>query len=105
MRFVWLAAWFALTSLASHGQIIGDVRDAVAQQDFAHGERYLQSYRASHGVTPEMLEALSWMARGALNSKQYDQAERYAAEARKLALHELAKRKLDDERHLPIALG
>lgn len=105
MRFVLLPAWLALAGLAAPGQIIGDVRQAIEQQDFAHGDRYLQAYRATHGVTAEMLEALSWLARGALNSKQYDLAERYAAETRKLALQELAKRKLDDERHLPIAFG
>jgi len=105
MRWVWLPAWLALAGVAASGQIIGDVREAIAQKDFARGERYLAAYRVKNGVTPAMLEALSWLGRGALDSKQYEQAERYAAETRKLALQELAKRKLDDERHLPIALG
>lgn len=103
----WLAptALVALSNLALWGQVIGDVREAIAQNDFARAERYIRSYRAHNGVTPEMLEALSWLSRGALESKQYDQAERYAAETRKLALAELAKRPLDQEYHLPIALG
>jgi thiol-disulfide isomerase/thioredoxin len=102
--FLWTAL-FALASFSAAGQVIGDVREAIADRDFTHAERYIQNYRAKSGVTPEMVEALSWLARGALDSRQYDRAERYAAETRKLALQELAKRKLDDERHLPIALG
>jgi len=94
----------ALSQLAS-GQIIGDVRDAVDQRDFKHADALIAGYRASHGVTPEMLEAISWMGRGALAAKRYDEADRYAAETRQLSLAELKHRKLDDERRLPIALG
>jgi len=95
----------ALASFSAAGQVIGDVREAIDAGDFAHAERYVQNYRAKNGVTPEFLEALSWLARGALDANQYDQAERYAAETRKLALENLAGRKMDDERHLSMALG
>ena len=105
MRWFCLTVLLGVASFTASGQIIGDVRDAIAQKDFARGERYIQTYRAKNGVTPEMLEALSWLGRGALELKQYEQAERYAGETSKLALQELAKRKLDDEQHLPIALG
>ncbi len=105
MRLYSLTALLALASFSVAAQVIGDVREAIADRDFAHAEKYVQNYRAKNGVTPEMLEALSWLARGELDAKQYDQAERYADETRKLALQELARRKMDDERHLPIALG
>lgn len=105
MRGFWLTALAALASYSAAAQVIGDVREAIEEGDLAHAERYVQNYRAKNGVTPEFLEALSWLARGALDAKQYDQAERYAAETRKLALQKLAGRKMDDERHLPIALG
>jgi len=105
MRSFGLTALLALASFSAGGQVIGDVREAIADRDFAHAERYIQNYRAKNGVTPELLEALSWLGRGALDANQYDQAERYAAETRKLALPELARRKMDDERHLPMALG
>jgi thiol-disulfide isomerase/thioredoxin len=105
MRSPWLLFLLAVSKIIASAQIIGDVRDAIAQQDFPHGERYIETYRAKNGVTPEMLEALSWLARGALTAKQYAAAEKYAVETRKLALGQLAKRKLDEERHLPIALG
>src|SRR6266481_419600 len=105
MRSFRLTALLAVASFSAAAQVIGDVREAIADRDFAHAEKYVQNYRAKSGVTPEMLEALSWLARGELDAKQYDQAERYADETRKLALQELARRKMDDERHLPIALG
>jgi thiol-disulfide isomerase/thioredoxin len=105
MRSFGLTALLAVASFSVAAQVIGDVREAIADRDFVHAEKYVQNYRAKSGVTPEMLEALSWLARGELDAKQYDQAERYADETRKLALQELARRKMDDERHLPIALG
>ena len=105
MRSFGLTALLAVASFSAAAQVIGDVREAIADRDFAHAEKYVQNYRAKSGVTPEMLEALSWLARGELDANQYDQAERYADETRKLALQGLAKRKMDDERHLPIALG
>jgi len=105
MRSILLTALLAVASVSAAGQVIGDVREAIADRDFAHAEKYIQNYRAKNGVTPEMLEALSWLGRGELDANQYDQAERHAAETRKLALQELARRRMDDERHLPIALG
>jgi thiol-disulfide isomerase/thioredoxin len=105
MRSFVLTALLAVASFSVAAQVIGDVREAIADRDLAHAEKYVQNYRTKSGVTPEMLEALSWLARGELDAKQYDQAERYADETRKLAIQELARRKMDDERHLPIALG
>src|SRR5579864_4177958 len=105
MRPFELTALVALASFSAAGQVIGDVREGIADGNFAHAEKYIQSDRAKNGVTPELLEALSWLGRGELDAKQYDQAEQYAAETRKLALQELRARKMDDERHLPIALG
>lgn len=85
--------------------VIADVRAAIAQQDFARGETILQAYRSAHGVTPEMLEALSWLGRGALAARQWDKAEAYAKQTYDLALSALKGRSVDQEPHLPIALG
>jgi thiol-disulfide isomerase/thioredoxin len=94
-----------LVAAALWANVIGDVRDAIDQKNFALGDSIIQKYRAGRGVTPELLEALSWMGRGALAAKQLDKAESYAKETQRLALDELKKRPLDSERHLPIALG
>lgn len=87
--------------------IVSDVRAQAAQGSLAAAETVLNTYKNQNGVTPEYLEALSWMARGAAASKQWDQAATYATETRTLTEQQLTKtkRKLDDEPHLPIALG
>jgi thiol-disulfide isomerase/thioredoxin len=94
-----------LVGTASAQSVIRDVRRAIAREDFSAGERLVAEYRTAHGVTPEMLEALSWLGRGALAAKSLDGADRYAEETRKLALEMLKGRELDAEKHLPIALG
>ncbi|MEK7406505.1 MAG: thioredoxin fold domain-containing protein [Acidobacteriota bacterium] len=100
-----LLLWALLIPCAVEAGVIQDVRAAIAKGDFAGGDRLIAAYRAQQGVTAEMLEALSWLGRGALAAKQLDRAEAYASETRKLALEQLKSRKLDAERRLPIALG
>ncbi len=87
--------------------LVVEVRAQLAQNSFSAAESELRSYKAQHGVTPEYLEALSWMARGAAATKQWDQAAAYASETRKLSeqLLTTTKRTLDAEPHLPIAVG
>ncbi len=94
-----------LTAMSAPAELIKDVRDAIAKNDFRRGSEFIQTYRAANGVTPEMLEALSWMARGSLAAKNLDQAERYSRETYDLSLGQLKKRPLDQERYLPIAVG
>lgn len=82
-----------------------DVRGAVAQNNFPAAETELKSFRGLNGVTPDYLEAYSWMARGALNARDYDQAAAYAKQTEDLVREQLKQRPLDAEPHLPIALG
>jgi|SRR5579871_650820 len=105
MRWFWLAALTGVWAQSAFAQVIGDVRDAVDARDFSRAGRYIQAARARSGVTPDWLEALSWLARGELEAGQLSAADRDAEETRKLALEALARRKMDAERHLPIALG
>ena len=90
---------------AAAQNVIAEVRAAIAKNDFAGGERVLATYRTSKGTTPEALEALSWLGRGALAAKQLDKAENYALETYDLCVEALKTRKTDDEPRLPIALG
>jgi len=94
-------------TLSAQADLIGDVRADLAQNSFSAAESELRIYEGQHGVTPEYLEALSWMARGAVATKRWEQAAAYAGETRSLCERQLAttKRKLDAEPHLPIALG
>ncbi len=93
-----------LAGAASAG-IVADVREAVARDDFPAASQRIDTYRKQNGVTPEWLEALSWLGRGALQAKQLDRADAYAAETQRLALDQLKTRPLDAEPHLPLALG
>jgi thiol-disulfide isomerase/thioredoxin len=92
----------AITAMAG---VVTDVETAMSHGNFPLAEAILQSYRAQHGVTPEFLEALSWLARGDLMTRQFDQADTRAKETEQLAVEALAKRNLDAEPHLPTALG
>jgi thiol-disulfide isomerase/thioredoxin len=85
--------------------IVEDVRTALAQNNFSAAEADLKAYRSQNNVSPEYIEAYSWMARAALSAHNYDQAAAYAKETRALALEQLKQRPLDSEPHLPTALG
>ncbi|MGA9642252.1 MAG: TlpA family protein disulfide reductase [Terriglobales bacterium] len=99
------ALLLACLPAAAHADLVNDVRMQLMQNSFSPAEAELQSYKAQHGVTPEYLEALSWMARGEASIHQWPQAEAYANQTKTLCEQQLAKRKLDAEDHLPTALG
>jgi thiol-disulfide isomerase/thioredoxin len=104
MRFRILVVSLLLTASAWAG-IVDNVRIALARNNFSAAESALDSYRGQLGVTPEYLEAYSWLGRAALDQGQYDQAAAYAKQTKALALEQLKQRPLDAEPHLPIALG
>jgi thiol-disulfide isomerase/thioredoxin len=99
-----LLASVLLTAAAWAG-IIEDVRTDLSQNNFSAAESALRSYRSQQGVTAEYLEAYSWLARAALEQRQYDQATAYAKQTQSRAVELLKTRALDAEPHLPIALG
>jgi thiol-disulfide isomerase/thioredoxin len=108
MRFRPLTLSFALASAligVASAEIIDDVRAALAQRNFSAAESDLNTYRAQRGVTAEYVEAYSWMARAALDARQYDEAAAYAKQTKVLAVEQLKRRALDAEPHLPLALG
>lgn len=111
MTVLGLVAVLAGGVLAAAGQsatdksVVADARAAVAARDFARGDSLLNEYRSVRGVTPELIEALSWLARGAFAAKELDKASQYAAETRTLAVAALESRRLDEDAHLQTALG
>jgi thiol-disulfide isomerase/thioredoxin len=94
----------ALAATAS-ADVVSAVRGAMAQNNFSAAESVLSAYRTQNGVTPEYVEAYSWLARGALNQHQYDQATEYAKQTKALVQDEVKQYPLDSEPHLPMALG
>lgn len=94
------------SALALGGSIIvAAVKQAAMAGDFKTANSVLQMYRKQRGVTPEYLEAYSWIGRGNLQAKKYQAALDNAAEVRELSLKQTATRKLDSDPNLPIALG
>jgi len=94
-----------LVAGAAWGGIVSDVRVALNRHDFKAAEQQVAAFRKQNGSTPEALEALSWLGRGALDQGRREDAERYAGETRKLVLEQLKTRSLDADRHLAAALG
>jgi thiol-disulfide isomerase/thioredoxin len=98
-------ALFSVSALAVPLGIIENVRGAIARNDFAGADKAVRADRAAHGVTPEMIQAVSWMARGELAAKNLDAAGKYADETYQLSREQLKKRPLDQDPFLPLALG
>jgi len=85
--------------------IVDAVGAALSVGSEAGAIQQLRSYRSARGVTPEYLEAESWLARAELLSHRYAPAAQFAQETYDLAAGLLKNRPLDREPHLPIALG
>lgn len=85
--------------------IVEDVRAAIAAKDFAAGQARIDEYRSAHGVTSEMIAALSWLARGMYAAGLLDQAVQYSVDTYNLAVAELRTRRLEDDGNLETALG
>jgi cytochrome c biogenesis protein CcmG/thiol:disulfide interchange protein DsbE len=109
MRATTIVLAFLLLSTGTFAQqarnIVQDVRGLIAKDDFAAAEKTLVAYFGEVGTTPEGLEALSWLGRGALAKKNYDEANRFATQTYGLALEALKTRAMDAEPRLPIAIG
>ena len=100
-----LPALLALLSASAFANLVKDVRVALTHDDLSRASELVRDYRASNGVTSEMLEGLSWVARGQLAAKRYDDAEKTASETYRLAVLETKKRPLDRDPSLATALG
>ena len=85
--------------------IVQLVRDAIAENDFKKAEKLVLDDMAANGTTPIAIEAFSWLGRGLVAAKRYDEAMTYSARTYEIVEEQLKTRKLDDEARLPIALG
>jgi len=100
----WIAI-FLLAAPVAWSDLVTDVRVAAAQGNLPLGDSLINNYRGQRGITPEMLEAMSWMARGAYDHQQLDRADSYAHETEAQVRTELKRRALDSDPHLALALG
>src|SRR5580700_7440908 len=101
MRFL----FFILAVTASAATLVESVRESIARNDLPRASETIRSYRASKGVTPEAVEALSWMARAEFAQKNLVQADKYAQETYKLSQEQIKSHPLLRDPNLLIALG
>ncbi len=94
-----------LLALPACAGLVEDVMRDMSQGRFAAALEAVQEAEKSGGVTPETLEALSWLARGEAATGQLAAAETHASRVLRLSATELRRRTLDAEPHLPLALG
>ena len=85
--------------------LVSEVRAAIAAHDFAKAEALIVERKAQQGTTSDVIEAVSWLGRGALADGQLDHAEQYAVEAQRLAIAALGSRSIDEDAKLANALG
>ncbi len=101
----------ALTSALPSAQapkplpLVAEVRAAIAAHDIPRAEAIVVQRKAQQGTTSEVIEAVSWLGRGALAEGQLDRAEQYATEAQRLTLAALGSRSVDVDPKLANALG
>ena len=105
MRCRIFVATVLLSACTAWAGIVENVRIALMQNNFSAAEAELNAYRNQRGTDALYLEAYSWLARAALDERQYDQASAYAKQTKVLVLEQLKQRPLDAEPHLPLALG
>jgi thiol-disulfide isomerase/thioredoxin len=97
---------FSLFTVTAKAQdFVSTVRATLEGYGIPTAQTVLRQYREARGVTPEYLEAYSWLGRKALADRNFVDAEKYAKETYSMATAELKHQALDAEPHLPIALG
>jgi thiol-disulfide isomerase/thioredoxin len=100
-----LAATPAAGQAAKAGDVVAEVRAAIAARDLDRAGAIVAKRRAEQGTIPEVLEALSWLGRGALAQGELDRADRYAREAQRLAVASLGTGSIDRAPRLATAIG
>jgi len=106
MRRVLIPLLLLISAAAfSQNDIVYQVRTALAGGDLSSAQSLVSRYKGQHGVDSPYLEALSWVARGALEAKQLDLAQKTAAETEALTSQKLQKHSVDSDPQLATALG
>ncbi|HVP00623.1 MAG TPA: TlpA disulfide reductase family protein [Bryobacteraceae bacterium] len=99
-----LLALTLLSTLRAAG-LVTAVKQAIAVNNFAAAMEMVRSYRTANGVTPESVEALSWIARGEFLRKNPVQADKLAQETYKLAVEQSRTYPVARTPNLQVALG
>jgi thiol-disulfide isomerase/thioredoxin len=100
-------AFFSFFSLwpSARAEVVAEVREALSSGQLDSAKKLVESARAQGGATPEVAEAMSWLARAQLSRREFDAALLTSEKTYELATKAAQQHPLDSERHLPIALG
>src|SRR5690349_18117123 len=104
-RLALLSTILVTAFAVAQSTLVSDVRAAINRGDFAAAEQLVAAARAQNSGSPEVLEGLSWLARGALAAGDTTKADHYARDTESRVVELLKARPLDADKHLPIALG
>ena len=104
-RLLPIALLIAVAAIPAPAGIVQDVLASFSTGSDARAIQELAAYRAAQGITPEYLEAFSWLTRAEFESHNYPAAEKFAQGIYAQSTEMLKKRPLDREPHLPLALG
>ena len=85
----WLAFFMLGAASSASAGVVENVLAALSQGSEARAVAELHNYSASKGVTPELLEAMSWLARAELQSRNYTAAQNYAQQTYDLSVAQL----------------
>lgn len=99
------AVILVLAWASSKAALVDEVHALVGQHELTAAERLVRAVQAKEGPTSEVAAALSWLARGALDARQFAKADTYATETRTIAMRALGIRRVDADPYLPTALG
>ena len=100
------AVLLLFTSIVFAG-VVQDTRQLLALGQYDRAAALVQQDRQLHGVTPDGLEAMSWIARAELSRGDAPAARKWAEETHRLCAAALKQRPLDRDPNapLPVALG
>jgi thiol-disulfide isomerase/thioredoxin len=85
--------------------IVAYAQAALQAGDLSAARSMVEQYRKSYGDTPGAIEAYSWIGRGELDAGNLEAANENAKQTMVLCEAALKTRALDEEPHLPLALG
>jgi thiol-disulfide isomerase/thioredoxin len=109
-----ICTWLLTMALAAAPQaqtaprpvtLVSQVRDALNAHDLAGAEAIVARARADQGETSDVIEAMSWLARGSLAERQFENADRYVDQVQRRAKALLGPRPIDADAKLATAVG
>jgi thiol-disulfide isomerase/thioredoxin len=103
--FALLLVFAVFTRAAKAQDFVSAVRRSLDMNALSDAEAKLQQYRQVRGITPEYLEAHSWLGRNALLRGDYSGALGFSSQTYDMSIDQLKHRALDTEHHLSTALG